>query len=459
MSNIFTSNNRQYYFYGQYSFRPDLMTILKDGHTIAYYDSTNLDTITKVGAAVSKITDVLQSGYDLEVGSCGYDAVKGFTFDGTQKISTLIKNTPQPFFVYIVFSQDNVDDNETKIVFDGFNFHSCYMHQRKGSGNPWLSAYAGSASPLADELGFGELGIVRCYFNGVASYVQINDTVIINPWNHVPWYGNLGNNSPNGFSLGHAASGAIINVKAVILRKSNSKEEVINCLLKEKFIKPLTFNTGKLCFTWDGDVMPDIFTGHEILKDNNIKDSLYLCTHGGGGSDNPAMWAIINQMYLNGTEIQEHGYDHVSFITLDAAGINANIDAMDATLLAEGFPVSNHLAYTYGYNNFLVRTTVIARKLTARGVRAVLLLGKPTCLSDLPAISLGNYTNTQEGLDKIKWFIDECVENNYCFNLYAHGVSYTSGQHPQQFSQICEHIRQSGIETLTISELYNNYLI
>lgn len=153
-----------------------------------------------------------------------------------------------------------------------------------------------------------------------------------------------------------------------------------------------------------------------------------MCGHGGGGTYNEAMWGIVDAMVADGTEIQEHGYDHEMFNTLDEAGLIANIENMDTVLHTEqGYPLPTQLAYPYGYNDALAREVVSRYKETARGVREVQVHGKIINKYDLPGIALGTYTNTQAGLNKLSYQIQKAAENKTAVILYCHGVDEISG--------------------------------
>ncbi len=190
--------------------------VLKDGNTVAWYDSQLLSTITKDGSDfVSRWNDRLGSGHDL-LQSTGTNqpkwfSVNGILFDGIDNfMKTAAFTFDQPEFIYIVFKQ--VTWTDVDFVFDGFSASSGSLFQ--DTSTPGLKTYAGILSTLNNNLAVDTFGIARCLFNGASSKFIINETT--------PATGDFGASNMGGFTLGYQAGAthwANIQVKEIILRK------------------------------------------------------------------------------------------------------------------------------------------------------------------------------------------------------------------------------------------------
>lgn len=424
---------------------------------LAIYDAFDTSTITKDGSnVVTKWKDKLGSGRDLD-GSCTWSATNGMTFNGVNEYLKGVFVAAQPFMVYILLRQKTW--TEGKIIFDGNIAGYCQLSQHGGTENNYICASAGVSSNISAGLSLNSWGVVRSLFNGANSFLKIDDIVEINGDACGPDFGDFGSRDPNGFTLG--ANVALtqftnIDVQAIILTKavqSTTDEENINKWFKSEYMSKYRFNSGKVIIGWDGDVMPDIYAGHQILHQNGLKDTLFLCGRGGGGTYNQTMWDTVAAMAANGTDIQAHGYDHAMFNTLTEQQLIDNLAAMDAVITTQqGYPLPMHTAYPYGYNNALAREVVSRYKLTARGVRETQLTGNVINKFDLPGIALGATTNNPAILQKIKDQIDYAIANKTILILYCHGVGGT-GLNAATMTAIAQYIVASGIENITHAEL------
>lgn len=431
LNNNFTAKGQSVY-----SAKPGVLSILNNIQNIwGFYDAYDLTTITKdESEVVTKWEDVLESGHDFVSGSCIWDVDNGMTFDGVSEYLKTDSNESlvQPLMIYMAVRQKTWTEGD--IIFDGFTANTAKLIQSGGIESNLIRAGAGTPSSVLTSFSLGEWSVVRLLFNGANSFIKINDDININGTD-ITFSGDLGGSDALGFTIGSAATGenafSDIDIQGIMLCTavlSATDEENINKHFKSEYMSKYSFNKGKFVFGWDGDVMADIKTGHDILYSYGIKDTLFMCGHGGGGTYNEAMWGIVDAMVADGTEIQEHGYDHEMFNTLDEAGLIANIENMDTVLHTEqGYPLPTQLAYPYGYNDALAREVVSRYKETARGVREVQVHGKIINKYDLPGIALGTYTNTQAGLNKLSYQIQKAAENKTAVILYCHGVDEISG--------------------------------
>ena len=215
---------------------PGAPSVISDGSTVAWYDSSDLTTVTKDGAnLVSVWADKLGSGRNLL--QAGADAIKpvwsadGILFDGVDNfMKTAAFTYAQPVMIYIVFKQVTWTNNE--YIFDGNLVSSCILRQIGTT--PDMALYAGAAANVNSNLAVDTWGIVRVLFSGAASKLIVNETT--------PVTGNPGTQAMGGFTLASRGDGAglypNIQVKEIILRKiadSAGDEVDIYNYLKTKY--------------------------------------------------------------------------------------------------------------------------------------------------------------------------------------------------------------------------------
>jgi hypothetical protein len=190
--------------------------VIRDGSTVAWYDSSDLTTITKDGSDfVSRWADKLGSGRDL-LQATGSKQPKwyvtdGVLFDGVDDfMKTAAFTWNQPETLYLVINQKA--GFNSRYAFDGFTINKGILSTLQGQ--PIINIYAGSWSSPNSNLAINTFGIVRILFYGGTSKLVVNNTT--------PIVGNTGLNNMGGFTLGSAGNGttyfANIQVKEVILR-------------------------------------------------------------------------------------------------------------------------------------------------------------------------------------------------------------------------------------------------
>lgn len=147
----------------------------------------------------------------------------GILFDGVNDyLKTLVFLYNQPCFIYMVFRQ--VTWASPDQIFDGNGSISCLVIQSTSAPSPNLEFYGGILLGNNANLPVNTFGIMRVLFNGVNSFLRINNTAPLN--------GNAGNNNMTGFtlaSLGNfTARFSNIEVKEIILRKVADSAAVQN---------------------------------------------------------------------------------------------------------------------------------------------------------------------------------------------------------------------------------------
>lgn len=212
------------------------ISVLNDGNTVAWYDGSELSTITKdvTTSEVSRWKDKLLSGRDLlQSVATKYPIYSsdGILFDGSNDYMKAAGFTfIQPEFIYIVVKQLTWTLND--IFFDGNTTVTGMIRDRTGT--PKIEAYAGAYSADNSDLALNTWKIIRCLFNGASSKLQVGESAAIT--------GSFGAQNMNGFTLGangNTTQGwANIQVKEVILRKiadEEKDEKIIYNYLKNKY--------------------------------------------------------------------------------------------------------------------------------------------------------------------------------------------------------------------------------
>ena len=150
--------------------------ILKDGNTVAWYDSTDLSTITKNGSdIVSRWNDKLKSGNDFVAGSCGWSDVDGMTFNGVnQYLATLaIPSLVQPESIYLAIRQVSWTTQDR--IFDGSAGASGSIYQAGVTPGLMINAGVETYTGVVGEyLNVGAFGLIRVQFNGASGKFRIN---------------------------------------------------------------------------------------------------------------------------------------------------------------------------------------------------------------------------------------------------------------------------------------------
>jgi hypothetical protein len=171
------------------------LTIIGDGHTVAWYLSQDTTTITKgAGNLVSRWNDKLGSGHDL-IQATESDkplwSSEGITFDGIDNYLQTVNFTfNMPVFIYAVIKQISYTSGRCMIDGKKANYGAVYQDGT----TPNIILYAGGVVGGSMDLVIGEWGILRALFNGVSSKLIVD--------NHTPVTGDSGSQNPGGITLG-----------------------------------------------------------------------------------------------------------------------------------------------------------------------------------------------------------------------------------------------------------------
>jgi hypothetical protein len=207
--------------------------VTEDGNTVAWYDSTDLTTITKdANELVSVWADKMGTAAKNLIQN-GVTSIRplwsstGILFDGSNDfMATGTFTLSRPSFVYMVVNNKSFTTND--VVCDGYGTSTGRIKQQT-TGTTLLAFYAGDTEKFSiDAISANQKIIIRTLWNGVNSSIQIND--------HAIWNGGLGTiANMSGFTLARAGtSGSAygnIEVQEVILRKTADSQELSDSIM------------------------------------------------------------------------------------------------------------------------------------------------------------------------------------------------------------------------------------
>jgi hypothetical protein len=157
-------------------------TAIRAGNTVAWYDSYDLTTITKDGGnLVSRWNDKLGGGHDLLQATGTNQPLwvlnDGVLFDGIDNFMVTGNFAfAQPMICYIILKQVTWF-NGAYILSGGANLPAI----RQLNGSPEIDAVTsqGAVYYPNNNLAVGDYGIVRLFFNGASSKIQVNATAAV----------------------------------------------------------------------------------------------------------------------------------------------------------------------------------------------------------------------------------------------------------------------------------------
>lgn len=200
-------------------------SILDDGHTKAFYDSTDLDHISK-DAGTGEVTawsDKISGGVGIASSVAGTYPIwsaTGILFDGVNdQLQSNAWTLVQPISMYVVCRQKSWTN--ARCFFDGKQQDTMLIQQLTTT--PQFRMYAG-VSLGNRSLTLDTFGILRLLYKGASSKMQINEAAAL--------IGDAGNSfDPNGFNLGCELSGAggaahsNVEYKGIIIRDIEDTSE------------------------------------------------------------------------------------------------------------------------------------------------------------------------------------------------------------------------------------------
>lgn len=208
--------------------------VVDDGNTVAWYDSTDLTTITKDSSnRISVWADKLGVAAR-NLLQAGADNVKptwsstGVLFDGVRQFmkTAIIADIVRPTFQYMVVNLKSFTTDD--VISDGYATGNGRI-KNQTTGTTLLAFYAGGTEKYSvDAIAADQRIIIRVLWNAASSSIQIND--------HTIWTGALGTTSNmTGFTLGRAGTSGTayghMEVQEIILRVATDSQQTSDSIM------------------------------------------------------------------------------------------------------------------------------------------------------------------------------------------------------------------------------------
>jgi peptidoglycan/xylan/chitin deacetylase (PgdA/CDA1 family) len=424
--------------------------VADDGATVAWYDSTDLTTLTKATGtteAVSRWNDKLGSGNDL-IQATGIkqpiwsaDGVLGDGSNDMMKTAPFAYEQPETVYMVVKIFDTNIT---SKGLMDGNAAGSGLVYNINNSPSI-LTAYAGADVP-GNEIISDDFFILRVIFDGALSKIQNNYLS--------PKAGNASTNDMGGITLfawGNDSLWGKAQVKEAIFRNVSDGavvQQQIYDYLADKYGLPVIpkFDNGKLIINFD-DGGSSQYLAFEDLVAQGEKATFYLISNIIGTGANLS-WAQVQAMNAGGMDIQCHTYDHPSLITLTEAQVYAEYDDLDAQFVAHGIPAAHHTAYPYGGADANVLTWTATRRLTGRMVAEgyVYPYSNKMALWTYSASSVTDF-------DVLKAAMLVAQLTKCAIMVYSHGIDGATWPRAK-FNEVIDYAQSIGMDIITVSELY-----
>jgi len=175
--------------------------VADDGNTVAWYDYSDLTTLTKDTGGTEKISqwnDKLGSGHNLTQATGTKQPIwhaDGVRFNNVAMyMATAALGYSQPEMIYLLVSQVSYDGTDQTII-NGAPFGTGTLYQHGTT--PDLCAHCGGAGATVvvnSNLAIGNWGVVRILFNTANSKLIVDETAAVT--------GHFGSSNMNAIALG-----------------------------------------------------------------------------------------------------------------------------------------------------------------------------------------------------------------------------------------------------------------
>jgi|GEM_PF-1325275 len=427
------------------------LDMLNDGNTAAWYDSSDISTITKDGSdVVSRWDDKLGSGNDLTVGSATYTE-NGILFNGVTDYLKGSFNFNQPLTVYVLCRFKS--HNNLGRLFSGSSSTSPFVAFRKGR----LHAGAETTYLQGADMPIDEWGVVKFVFNGTSSKLRKNKNIEAE--------GNTGVSDMDAIVIASNSTVdsyfANVEIAEIILRKledNDTKENVlINYLLDRKSITEQTFDSGKLVISADDGKATQYSLLYPLLVNEGVSATLYIITDF-IDTLGYLTWGQLLEMHNNGIDIQCHTTDHTQLPTLSEAQIIANLTQVNNDFDINNLPIPEHHAYPYGnFDNDSI-DAVKQIRLTAREVwlNTDYVVWKNSGKYIIPSLVAQGLD--AQGMLSLKEKIKYVNDKKAALTIYMHEIGEIAGSGiatTSDIKEIIDYAKSIGMDIITISELYS----
>lgn len=228
---------------------------------------------------------------------------------------------------------------------------------------------------------------------------------------------------------------------------------------KRKSVVPV-FKEPLVVISFDDAFKTDYTQAYRIMQPLGIKGTSYVNTdYIDRGMSNRLSWENVYEMRANGWDIQCHTHTHARLGDLTEAEIRQEIESVDSSFIAAGLPTPEHHAYPYGSMNALTHSVVGEYRKTLRRTGSTVAQLNNYAKDTFPVFhGIGIDIRSEERLQEIKDIVDIGIGESKVIVLFAHEMvtdtEATAGAYFPYFESLMNYIAAQGVESLTVSELY-----
>lgn len=429
-------------------------TAMYDGETTAWYDFNEETNMTIINNLVSQVDSKIGTGNNLEQATEG--SRPALYNEGLSLIGKILQKTftyRQPMYVYAIVTQ-TINNNQHHIIKGNGTRASIRGNNPAGRlvlYSPNVGDYASSQNA---DLVFGKVGIIRAFYNGANSFLQIDD----------------GTAATCSFDTTYYDGAYISNIiiKELIFRKT-IVSDIYDYLVKKKISvnNKYTFKKGKLIITFDNiDWSPNptvdrgtYTNGFRILKEKGVKGTFYIVSDW-IGTGTFGTWAKALEMYNDGMDMQCHSKTHAHLTTLSEAQIDAEMLAQNNAFVANGLPIPKHHCYPFGEYNANVITYISDWRDSCRTIEADLYYQREA----ISFINTNKYIIRAINVDSVAYparmvsalaALDQASKVGGALFVYAHGCSAITGILPADLENLIDTALGLGMDIITHSQFYD----
>lgn len=217
-----------------------------------------------------------------------------------------------------------------------------------------------------------------------------------------------------------------------------------------------------VAMTFDDGFLTDYTNAYPLMTEKGIKGTSYITTNWVGNSGFMT-WDNIRELRDNGWDIQCHTHTHPPLGQRTEEEIRYEIETLNASFLANGFELPSHHAYPYGSTSAIARAVLSEYRLTMRRTTNpnISNINYRNSVDPLSLRGLGVDIQTVEHLNRIKANLLETKNTGGMVILFAHEIIQSPGDLQYKavesyLADVFNYINEIGIESVTISEMYES---
>ena len=243
----------------------------------------------------------------------------------------------------------------------------------------------------------------------------------------------------------------VVKLSSQMRKKANGKP----------YDKP-TFNKKPLlAITFDDGILSDYTIAFPEMTSRGIKGTSYIIgSHPDGELNQRMTWAQIKELQEHPMwDIQSHTFNHIRSSEATEQELVEDYNNQMEVFELNGLKKPVHLAYPFGANSVLSHQIYDTLYKSSRITNYIHTnVNRYENFNVNSIMSVAGDTNDDEKLQFVKDAIDYAIENNGLLTLYLHQITNGVTEYPSStarfyFDSIIDYVAESGIETVTISEM------